>query len=249
MWTGSYQVPAPTLTGSVRFGAVHHRRRRDRRLRPPRGSQPSARELARLAADARVAGMLSHKAGLVSVHIDPPHHQEDRHPHHPVPAHAHAPLRGARPRGHRLGVKAGGYIDSAATGVIDLGETAGVNMDNVTVPPDAYGSMPSFDAAGKLVRYGPGSPAALLMFLRMIYFVAHWDAVDEIQPGPHPRELHTKGQIRTGGDADLLLIGHLTLKLKYVIARGRVLKASDETISGLGEMPAGSSSAVLAACC
>ena len=70
--TGSYRMPARTLTGSVRDDLV---------LVPDiigvgeiaiadhRGSHPSIDELARLAADARVGGMLAGKCGTVLVHV------------------------------------------------------------------------------------------------------------------------------------------------------------------------------------
>ena len=71
-YTGSYQVPVRTLTGSlmqdimmldkvIGVGEVA--------ISDHRSSQPSFEEFARIAADARVAGMLSGKAGVVNVHL------------------------------------------------------------------------------------------------------------------------------------------------------------------------------------
>src|SRR5690606_36172222 len=70
--SGSYHVPVRTLTGSLRDDIV---------LIPDiigvgeiaiadhRGAQPSSRELARIAAEAHVGGLLSGKAGTVLVHV------------------------------------------------------------------------------------------------------------------------------------------------------------------------------------
>jgi len=70
--TGSYQVPVTTLTGSIRSDLV---------LIPDiigvgeiaiadhRGSHPSVDEIAGVAAEARVGGMLAGKRGLVLVHV------------------------------------------------------------------------------------------------------------------------------------------------------------------------------------
>ena len=70
--TGSYRVPVRTLTGSVRddlvlvgdiigVGEIA--------IADHRGSQPGVDELARIASDARVGGLLSGKAGTVLVHV------------------------------------------------------------------------------------------------------------------------------------------------------------------------------------
>ncbi len=72
MYTGAYRVPAPTLTGDVA---------RDICLIDPvigvgevavadhRSSQPTVIELRRLAADARLGGVISGKSGVVFVHM------------------------------------------------------------------------------------------------------------------------------------------------------------------------------------
>ena len=71
-WTGSYEVPPITLTGSVRsdivfvdpvigVGEVA--------ISDHRSSQPTFEEIARLAADCHVAGMMSGKAGVLHLHL------------------------------------------------------------------------------------------------------------------------------------------------------------------------------------
>ena len=71
-WTGSYEVPPITLTGSVRsdivfvdpilgVGEVA--------ISDHRSSQPTFDELVRLAADCHVAGMMSGKAGVLHLHL------------------------------------------------------------------------------------------------------------------------------------------------------------------------------------
>jgi beta-aspartyl-dipeptidase (metallo-type) len=71
-YTGSYELPVPTLTGSVR---------RDLAFVDPiigvgelalsdhRSSQPTLDELLRIAADVHVGGMLSGKAGILHLHM------------------------------------------------------------------------------------------------------------------------------------------------------------------------------------
>ncbi|MFT7288820.1 MAG: beta-aspartyl-dipeptidase (metallo-type), partial [Halieaceae bacterium] len=72
MYTGAYRVPAPTLTGDVA---------RDLYLVDPvvgvgevaiadhRGTQPTALELRRLAAEAQLGGLLAGRGGTVLIHV------------------------------------------------------------------------------------------------------------------------------------------------------------------------------------
>ena len=72
MYTGSYQVPTPTITGSIArdlslieevigVGEIA--------LSDHRSSWPTTPELIRLAEEARVGGMLGGKAGIVNIHM------------------------------------------------------------------------------------------------------------------------------------------------------------------------------------
>src|SRR5699024_4675781 len=72
VYTGSYRVPVHTITGDVMrdimlldkvigVGEVA--------ISDHRSSQPTFEEFARIAADIRVGGMLSGKAGIVNVHM------------------------------------------------------------------------------------------------------------------------------------------------------------------------------------
>lgn len=47
---------------------------------------------------------------------------------------------------------------------------AGVPLHNVTVSSDAFGSLPSYDSDGRLVKYTVADGKALLRFLRNMYF-------------------------------------------------------------------------------
>ena len=71
-WTGGYHLPPTTLTGTVRgdvalvepiigFGELA--------LSDHRSSQPTFEEVARVAADCHVAGLMSGKAGVLHVHL------------------------------------------------------------------------------------------------------------------------------------------------------------------------------------
>ena len=71
-YTGSYDVPPPTLTGSVRGDIVHVDRIvavGELAISDHRSSQPTFDEIIRIAAQAHTAGMMTGKAGLVHFHL------------------------------------------------------------------------------------------------------------------------------------------------------------------------------------
>ncbi len=71
MYTGAYQVPSPTLTGSVQgdIALVDKVVGVKVAVSDHRCSHPTFDELTRLAAEARLGGILGGKAGLVHVHV------------------------------------------------------------------------------------------------------------------------------------------------------------------------------------
>ena len=71
-YTGSYQIPPPTLTGSVRDDIVYVDPIigiGELALSDHRSSQPTLDEFLRVASDAYVAGMIANKAGVVHCHM------------------------------------------------------------------------------------------------------------------------------------------------------------------------------------
>lgn len=47
---------------------------------------------------------------------------------------------------------------------------AGLPLERITVSSDAFGSLPTYDGAGRLLRYSVADGKALLRFLRNMYF-------------------------------------------------------------------------------
>ena len=71
-WTGGYHVPPTTLTGSVRSDIVNIDcviGLGELAVSDHRSSQPTFEELARLASEVHVAGLLSKKAGVIHFHL------------------------------------------------------------------------------------------------------------------------------------------------------------------------------------
>lgn len=249
--TGSYQVPAYTLMDDLlqdlvlidKFIGVG-----EVAIADHRSSQPTVQELARLASQARVGGMLSGKAGIVSVHVGPS--PEGISQLLQVASNTDIPLTQFYPthmnRNQALlqmgfdYVAQGGYIDlTTSTTAQDLAQgeikcadallqavQAGVNLQHVTFSSDANASLPMFDAQNNFVGLGEGRIASLYeeMTDAIRLGVPLQDALRVVTSNPaRILKLPHKGQLQVGADADVLLIDKNTLELKAVMAKGRWL--------------------------
>lgn len=253
-YTGSYQVPVRTLTDSlmkdimmldkvIGVGEIA--------ISDHRSSQPAFEEFARIAADARVAGMLSGKAGVVNVHLGDSPRKIDliwrvvRETEIPasqfLPTHVNrnaalfdACLEFARE---------GGTIDFTGNEDIDYWETicdevrvctgirrlldAGISSDRFTISSDGQGSLPVFNSDGEFQGIGIGKASCLLKEVRECVQregIPLELAVKGITSNPASvLKLTGKGHLKPGFDADLCLLKEDTLELDTVIARGRVM--------------------------
>ncbi len=254
VYTGSYQVPVHTLTDSIMkdimmldkvigVGEVA--------ISDHRSSQPTFEEFARIAADARVAGMLSGKAGIVNVHLgDSPRkidlierviHETE------IPAAQFLPThinRNAALFDACLEfAKEGGTIDFTGNEDIDYWETIcdevrvckgirrlldmGISSDRFTISSDGQGSMPVFNEKGEYQGIGVGKASCLLKEVRECVQkegIPLEIAVKGITSNPAAiLKLQGKGQIKQGFDADICLLTKDTLELKTVMAKGRLM--------------------------
>ncbi|MGN6150448.1 MAG: beta-aspartyl-peptidase [Lysobacteraceae bacterium] len=249
--TGSYRVPVCTLTGCVRDDLV---------LVPDvigvgeiaiadhRGSQPSVEELARIAADARVGGMLAGKAGTVLVHVgdadDGLAPLEAVSARHPLPRSQWLPTHVNRhaallAHGERW-AKAGGTVDFTtsttpeliADGEVPAAEAvarllaAGVPLDRITLSSDGQASLPQFDADGRLLALDVAPIASLLDGVRALvreHGLSLGDALTAATATPaRVWGLPRKGRLAVGADADVLLLDRDDLRLRATIAGGRL---------------------------
>lgn len=246
-YTGSYQVPPITLTGSVRsdlafvdpiLGVG------ELALSDHRSSQPTLDELLRIAADAHVGGMLSGKAGIVHLHMGDGARGLELVQRAiettELPASVFHPTHVNRNPGllrqaQALAREHGCTIDVTAFPDEDLGDAiaahlaiaacldAGVPIDRITCSSDGGGCMPSFDGDGRLVAMGVGRPATLLTaLLRTIDCgIAPTEALRPFTSNvARVMRLPDKGRIATGADADLLALDD-DGTVCCVVARGR----------------------------
>lgn len=267
MFTGSYAVPAPTLTGSVEsdlllidkvvgVGEVA--------LSDHRSSQPSFEALAALAGEARRGGLLSGKAGLVNLHLgdgarglallralvegtELPRRQF-------LPTHVNRNERlFGEAQAYALG---GGPVDlttSTLPRFLEEGEVkssrglkrlldAGVDPGLVTFSSDGQGSLPDFDGAGRLRRIAIGQVSSLWSEVRDAVQqegVPLGTALRVITENPaRLLKLPGKGRLEPGADADVVLLDPKDLSVHTVIARGRVLMQARRVVArGVFEAP------------
>ncbi|HEY3354257.1 MAG TPA: beta-aspartyl-peptidase [Polyangia bacterium] len=238
--TGGYEVPPPTLTGNVRDDIVF--------LEPVvaigevavsdhRSSQPTVAELARLAAHAHVAGLISGKAGLLHLHMGDG--ARGLAPVRTILDETELPARTFHPthvnRNPRLfaeaqelmarGVTVDVTADDDAAGALLALAAAGLPWERVTVSSDAGGSIPTFDADGRMVSMEVGSAATLLATLAAL--VRRGLPLERaLRPfTANPARLFRfarKGRIAAGADADLLVLEPAG-GVRAVMARGRFL--------------------------
>ena len=266
-YTGSYQVPVHTLTDSlmkdimmldkvIGVGEVA--------VSDHRSSQPSFEEFARIAADARVAGMLSGKAGIVNVHLGDSEHRLDliRRVIHEteIPASQFLPTHVNRNEAlfeECLDFAAeGGTIDFTGNEDIDYWETIcdevrvcrgirrllerGISSDRFTISSDGQGSMPVFNAQGEYQGIGIGKASCLLKEVRECVqkeSIPLETAIKGITCNPASiLKLDRKGRIKEGFDADICLLEEGTLKLNTVIAKGQAMvKDGEQKVFGTFE--------------
>jgi beta-aspartyl-dipeptidase (metallo-type) len=257
IWTGAYQVPCPTITGDIGkdlalieeiIGVG------ELALSDHRSSCPSTSELIRIAAQARVGGMLGKKAGVVNIHLG-----DAKNPFSPIhEAINHSELKYTQflpthcNRNDYIFEDAkiygkAGFLDITTSAwpyfpdeeikpsiALKLLLEAGVPTGNITFSSDACGSLPGFDENGHLVKLEMGHPSANLREL-----------ADSVLKEKIPLEislkvltsnvatilrLTDKGFISAGMDADLLFLDrgmqmvHLIAMGKWVVKEGIVVK-------------------------
>jgi beta-aspartyl-dipeptidase (metallo-type) len=210
-----------------------------------RSAQPSFEELCRMAAEARVGGMLGGKAGLVHLHMGAgPRRLEPvirmaRETEIPIgqflPTHLN---RTQTLMEHAIEfAKMGGNIDLTASGknlpfhptsveAIQMALEAGVAVDQITLSSDSNGSMPIFDAQGDVVKLGVGEIQCLFDDWRMLLKagLSMEDSLKIVSSNPARRVglFASKGSLEAGKDADLLMLDK-ELNIESLLAKGRLM--------------------------
>jgi beta-aspartyl-dipeptidase (metallo-type) len=253
MLTGAYRIPMTNLTGSpmkdmilvdkaVGAGEIA--------ISDHRSSQPHIDELKRLAADIRVGGILSGKAGVLNIHLgDGPSGLKML---RDIVATTEIPYSQFLPthinRNEKLfeeGIeyaKAGGFIDLTCSDpeyqeVGDIMASValkrcldrGVPPERITFTSDGQGSLPIFNENKECIRMGVGQISALFSAVRDAVStegIAIEHALSVITRNPAEiYKLKGKGRIAVAFDADVVLVDRATLEIDTVIAKGRTMMA------------------------
>ncbi|MCE5281556.1 MAG: beta-aspartyl-peptidase [Deltaproteobacteria bacterium] len=257
IYTGAYQVPVPTLTGSVMDDIVLIDKVvgvGEVALSDHRSSQPTFEEIARITAAARVGGMLSGKAGVVNVHLGDGERMlsiieriiaETEIPaRHFVPTHVNRNsrlFRAAAAYAKQDGGR-GRYIDLTSSSAADdpglsCGAAlkslleAGVPIGSISFSSDGQGSLPVFSQANEYIGLGVGKVDTLFDEVRKAvrdHGVPLQEAIRVITTTPAGYlKLPGKGVIQAGADADLVLLD-AGLGIHTVMAMGQIMMGEGE---------------------
>jgi beta-aspartyl-dipeptidase (metallo-type) len=258
-WTGNYEVPVKTLTGSIRDDIVFVDPIvgvGELAVSDHRGSQPTLDELLRIAADVHVGGMMTGKAGVVHLHVGDGARGLDLVRRaiegSELPARVFHPTHVNRnpalwQEARALARDAGGpAIDLTAFAPGDVGDgisaaaaiaqwvSEGLPLARLTCSSDGGGCMPCFDTDGRIVAFGVGQPSTLLATLRQAT-LEHGLALDTALRVftcnvADLLRLPAKGRIAVGADADLVVLG-ADVSAQTTIARGRVLVRDGQAVA------------------
>ena len=253
MLTGAYNIPSPTITGNVRNDILYAERCIGLKLAisDHRAPHVSFEEFIRLASDCRIAGMLSGKAGTMTLHLgDAPQglellfrSQRDA----AVPAQQFIPTHINRNKnlfeealkwgkqGGRIDISAGFDIGNDIVKTFDgimAAREAGITEENITLSTDAQGSMPEFDEQGRMTGIGVAQQDGLLDIVQQ-QVAAGIPLSTALKPVTETvanwLKLPGKGQLTVGNDADLLVLDD-NLNLQQTMAKGKIVFADGEPL-------------------
>ena len=251
-YTGSYHLPARTITGNVTddvvlidcmigVGEVA--------IADHRAAEPTVQTLAEVAAQARTGGMISGKAGIVYIHTGDGERQlsvlHDVVDSTDIPASQFYPTHINRNQSLLdAGIawtQKGGVIDMTTStneqfieeGEIPAAEAVAYCLDKgvptscLSMSSDGNASLPVFDDNGQLVGLEVGKVGSLFDAFKALVLkhnVSLENAISVVSSTPAKRlKLHRKGKIDVGCDADIVLCDRETLDIVHVIAKGRQL--------------------------
>ena len=252
-YTGSYQIPVRTLTDSITKDIMMIQEiigTGEIAISDHRSSQPTFEEFARVAADTRLGGVLSGKAGIINVHLGDSLRCMDLVER--VIDETEIPVSQFLPthvnRNEMLFRKAityalkGGAVDFTGNEDIDYWETicdevrvcngmkrmldAGVNPNRITISSDGQGSLPIYNKQGEFLGMGVGQSSCLLKEVKECVERADIPleiALSAITSNPaETLNLKGKGKIEEGNDADLCILDQ-KLQITEVIAKGKTV--------------------------
>lgn len=260
-WTGGYEVPPRTLTGSIRRDVVFVDPivgAGEVAISDHRSSQPTLDELLRIGADCHVAGLTTGKAGIVHLHVGDGARGLDLvrraldgselPPRVWHPTHVNRRPRlfeealALVERGVAIDVTAFPPDDAdpavPAVQAIERYLDAKLPAERLTVSSDGAGCLPTFDAEGRLVAMDVGRPSVVAGTLAAL--LARGRALETVLPfftssPARLLRLARKGRLVAGADADLVVLDEQG-SVRDVMANGVfMVRESKQVVSGTFE--------------
>ncbi len=256
IYTGSYQVPPPTITGNISkdlllinevigVGEIA--------LGDHRSSLPGKLEFARLVQMSKLGGMLGNKAGVVNIHLgdqgDPFGFineiidEYEISPSTLIPTHCN--------RSRKVFEKAKEY---SLKGHVDLTTSSyefykdievkpsqayhelinnGTDPERITLSSDSGGSLPVFNKKNEIIRSASGNPLSLFKEVKDIFGNSPansgliTEALKTVSSNISKKlKLESKGEIKQGNDADIIILDN-EMNINSVIING-VFKIKDK---------------------
>lgn len=259
IFSGSYDIPVKTITGSIRSDLVLVDKiigAGEIAISDHRSSQPSFDEIARLAAECRVGGMLGGKAGVLHFHLGDGQRrlemlfklikETEIPPTQVIPTHVN---RNPQLLEEAMEfVLSGGYMDITAGIPVDSQDKRSVSLEKailrclekqiplerITVSSDSHGSIPHFDDQGKLIGLTIATQKDLLGKFRSLIKKNILNLPDALRlfstNAAHFYKFDQKGEIQTGKDADFLLLDK-DYNLTDSFARGKRMLAEGKLMA------------------
>lgn len=258
-YTGSYEVPVITLTDSIKsdlmiveeiigVGEIA--------ISDHRSSQPSFGEFANVVAQSRVGGLLSGKCGIVNIHLgDGENKLEylfDLIDNTEIPTTQLLPTHINRNSElFKVGleyVQRGGYIDLTTSCDLDHMENGELRagdglkefidkklpIEHITFTSDGNGSMPRFDANGRLDGVGICEVSTLYREVKHAIKenkIPINEAIKVITSNVAKiLKLKNKGAIECGKDADLVIVDKESLDISMVFAKGGKMVENNQVL-------------------
>lgn len=239
VYTGNYQLPARTLTGSVTDDIVNIDKvigAGEIAISDPRSFQPTTEDLSRLVSQCHVGGLLSNKAGVAHFHVGPHadrllqlHKIIDSYPVPPSSIYATHITRSEELLQDAVSLASkGAFVDMTAEedtkSWVERYVHLGGDLRRITLSSDGNGSLPKFDENNRLMGLEMATQATL--------YHQMW-ACAEI-PGlglPEALALVTantadalklghKGRLVSGNDADIVLTDE-SRHIQHAFSRGK----------------------------
>lgn len=265
IYSGCYEIPTQTLTGTVKTDLVFIDKvigTGELAISDHRSSQPNFDDVKKIAAQARVGGILSGKCGIVHLHLgnglDGIKILTEIIRSTEIPIKQFMPSHINRIE-HLLFqsmdyLKLGGYVDITSdfyktkdspttysiANALKLYMDNKIPIDRVCASSDSNGSSPVFDSEGHLIKIGVGSPAPLYKDVKN----AIEEGIVSLEQGisiitRNPAKALTlyprKGALAENSDADIVLLNN-KLEIDTVIAKGQIMvKHGNVVVKGFFE--------------